>query len=307
MGVAVQAAVPDTNLDGTYIDLDQNKTLGHYSIKYSDETKEDVPYEYIALLINGSLIKNSNVVMENDRTLLPLRHVSEALGAEVGWNAETKKVSIKDGANTIELAIGDTVAKVNGKDVTLDVAPKIINDYTYVPVRFVGESLGCKVGWYGGKAYSYTQPFIEPEAHYFRSLPQVMLSRYPSDAKPLTEKEAIERAREVCIEEYEKGIDYYGNQFKYEPLYSETGEKYINDDSLDIQSSGLSPVDIIRTFITYLSIKSENDRFYSLNIGYELAIDKYTGEAYIFSDLANYSFRSYRFDDFDELWGYLNY
>ncbi|MDR2749979.1 MAG: copper amine oxidase N-terminal domain-containing protein, partial [Clostridiales bacterium] len=130
MAVGVQAAAPASNLGGVNIDPDEARTEGHISITYGDGTKEEAPYNYVALLINGSLIKGSNLVIENDRTLLPLRLVSETLGAEVGWDGAARKVTILDAGNLIELVIGDTMAKVGGKSVALDVAPKIFNDYT---------------------------------------------------------------------------------------------------------------------------------------------------------------------------------
>jgi len=50
-------------------------------------------------------------------------------------------------ANKIELTIGKPMATVNSKAVTLDAPPIIMNDRTMVPIRFVAEALGCKVGW----------------------------------------------------------------------------------------------------------------------------------------------------------------
>jgi hypothetical protein len=270
IGVLAQAAVPATNMDGINIDAGEERIDGHISITYGDGTKEELPYGYIALLINGSLIKDSNLFIENDRTLLPLRLVSETLGAEVGWDPTARKVSIKDAGNTIELVIGDSVAKVNGHDVSLDVAPKIFNDYTYVPVRFVAESLGCQVEWYDGKATSATHENpIVPEPHYFNRIPQVMVSRYPVDSKALTEIEAIEKAKEWAIEAFE---NTYG---KYEPL-----------EEMPVEYEEAS---FLRNKITKFSIKSESDRFYALDFVREFWIDKYTGDAYMIYNGANIS------------------
>ncbi|MBE7047332.1 MAG: hypothetical protein E7396_07960 [Ruminococcaceae bacterium] len=86
-------------------------------------------------------------LIENGRTLVPMRGIFEALGAEIKWDDETKTVTGTKGDTNIILKIGSTLAKVNDKDVTLDVAAKIIGGRTFVPVRFVSESLGCKVDW----------------------------------------------------------------------------------------------------------------------------------------------------------------
>ncbi|MBE7047459.1 MAG: hypothetical protein E7396_08645 [Ruminococcaceae bacterium] len=86
-------------------------------------------------------------IIENGRTLVPMRGIFEALGAEVVWDDATKTVTgTKDGTK-VTLQIGNQTAKVDDKEVSLDVAAKIIEGRTMVPVRFISESLGCKVDW----------------------------------------------------------------------------------------------------------------------------------------------------------------
>jgi len=86
-------------------------------------------------------------VIENGRTLVPMRAIFESLGATIEWDDSTKTVKGTKGDVSVELTIGNTVAKVNGNDATLDVPAKIVSDRTMVPVRFISESLGCNVGW----------------------------------------------------------------------------------------------------------------------------------------------------------------
>lgn len=81
------------------------------------------------------------------RTLLPIRAIVEAMGGTVGWDGKANKVTIKMDKTTIVLTIGKKQATVNGKTVTLDVAPQLLNDRTMVPLRFVAESLGAIVEW----------------------------------------------------------------------------------------------------------------------------------------------------------------
>ncbi len=81
----------------------------------------------------------------NDRTMIPVRAVSENFGAAVSWEAKTKTVSIQAEGKDIRLVIDSPTAYVNGVAVTLDVAPTISGDITFVPVRFVTESLGFYV------------------------------------------------------------------------------------------------------------------------------------------------------------------
>jgi len=93
---------------------------------------------------------------QSSRTLVPLRFISQAFGAEVEWDEKLRKVTIKKAptknnpAILIELWPGDKTAKVNLKSVELDVAPVIIPPgRTMVPLRFISESFGSSVSWDG--------------------------------------------------------------------------------------------------------------------------------------------------------------
>ena len=97
---------------------------------------------------------DSPPIIKNNRTLLPIRAVVEALGGTVGWDATERKVTISLSSTTIELWIGKSIAKVNGIDTSIDetnpkVMPEIINSRTMLPLRFVTENLGCTVEWDG--------------------------------------------------------------------------------------------------------------------------------------------------------------
>lgn len=85
--------------------------------------------------------------IKQSRTLVPMRAIFEALGAEVGWDAATRTVTAAKSQTTIRLTIGVKVAYRDGVPVTLDASAKIINGRTLVPLRFVSEALGCKVNW----------------------------------------------------------------------------------------------------------------------------------------------------------------
>ena len=82
-----------------------------------------------------------------DRTLVPLRAIFEALGAEVEWNGETQTVTAKKGDTEISMTIGNAAMRVNSKEITLDVPPQIIEDRTLVPARAVAEGFGAEVEW----------------------------------------------------------------------------------------------------------------------------------------------------------------
>ncbi len=86
-------------------------------------------------------------VIVDDRTLVPLRGVFEAMGATVEWDKEALRATIKLLGNQVAVFIGSRTAWVNGNKQTLDVAPRLIGGRTMVPLRFIAESFGLKVGW----------------------------------------------------------------------------------------------------------------------------------------------------------------
>ncbi|MBP9019864.1 MAG: copper amine oxidase N-terminal domain-containing protein [Bacteroidales bacterium] len=115
--------------------------------------------------VNGSTrTLDSPSVIKNNRTLLPIRAVVEALDGTVGWDPAERKVTVSLGSTTLELWIGQSIAKVNGIDTPIDsanskVVPEIINGRTMLPLRFVTESLGCDVQWDGTtKTITITYP-----------------------------------------------------------------------------------------------------------------------------------------------------
>jgi hypothetical protein len=92
------------------------------------------------------------IIVEN-RTLMPIRFVAEAIGAAVGWEPEARKVTVTLGLRMIELWIGNPLARINGKVMPIDpsnpaVLPFISGDRTYIPLRFVAESLLGDVTWH---------------------------------------------------------------------------------------------------------------------------------------------------------------
>jgi len=98
--------------------------------------------------VNAASVKlDSPPVIQNSRTLVPVRFISEQMGAKVTWNDVKRQVTIAQGTKTIILTINSNKVLVNGKTVTIDVPAKIINSRTMVPVRFVSEQLGYKVKW----------------------------------------------------------------------------------------------------------------------------------------------------------------
>lgn len=81
------------------------------------------------------------------RTMVPVRLIGEALGAGVFWNGEFQEVSYVLPDKTVRLRVGDTLVRDGDKRYFIEPAPQLINNRTYVPLRFVSEALGATVTW----------------------------------------------------------------------------------------------------------------------------------------------------------------
>ena len=86
-------------------------------------------------------------IIRNERTMLPIRFIAEALGAEVSWDSANKVVTITNADIEIKITIDKGTATVNGEEITLDSPAFIENDRTFLPLRFVSENLGAEVEW----------------------------------------------------------------------------------------------------------------------------------------------------------------
>ena len=83
----------------------------------------------------------------NDRTMVPLRAIFEALDAKVEWDDETQTVTAYRGTVSISLQIGSTSLFVNRVEKVIDVPAQLVDARTLVPVRAISEAFGCAVTW----------------------------------------------------------------------------------------------------------------------------------------------------------------
>ncbi|MDQ2085086.1 stalk domain-containing protein [Herbivorax sp. ANBcel31] len=117
-----------------------------YSINLNLEPK--IASEEIKVELNGIQLKfDQPPIIKQGRTLVPFRAIFEELGAKVEWDAENRSAIGYKYNTKIELPIDSKKAMVNNREVILDVPATIINGRTLVPVRFVSEEFGLKVGW----------------------------------------------------------------------------------------------------------------------------------------------------------------
>ncbi len=87
-----------------------------------------------------TVTSNAAPVIRNDRTMVPIRFITETMGGTVTWNEKAQEVVLTIDGKEIKMTIGKKLTKYG-------VAPTIINDRTFVPVRFVADELSATTAW----------------------------------------------------------------------------------------------------------------------------------------------------------------
>lgn len=104
--------------------------------------------EGIRVEINGKLLESDgSAFISSSRTMVPMRSIFEAFRFDVDWNHDEQSVIARRDEFTLNLAIDQPTANLNGKQVQMDSVPMLKDGRTYVPLRFVSESLGASVSY----------------------------------------------------------------------------------------------------------------------------------------------------------------
>jgi len=112
----------------------------------------------IAVQVNGEPVSfpYAQPTQIAGRVMIPLRGVLERLGADqIHWRPRRQEVIVSGPQGDLQLTIGERLARVNGRQVPLDVPPLILQNTTMVPLRFVSENLGARVDWLPGNQTVY--------------------------------------------------------------------------------------------------------------------------------------------------------
>lgn len=137
-----------TNIEVIATDAAGNSTKRSVSVKYIKSIRIILQVgNKIALINNVNATLEAAPVITVGRTMVPLRFVGEAFGAEFTYDSVFKIIDITLGSDKIKMQVGKNSAFVNGKEITLDVAPYIVNGRTLVPIRFISEAFGADVVW----------------------------------------------------------------------------------------------------------------------------------------------------------------
>ncbi len=113
------------------------------------------------VLVNNRTLKTEfSPYIKQGRTFVPIREITENLGADVKWNNKDKSIKISLNGDVIDMKINSPNVRVNGKKISLDnaQAPQLAlyssprkETKTMVPLRFISETFGYDVDWNNDK------------------------------------------------------------------------------------------------------------------------------------------------------------
>ncbi|MEW6172268.1 MAG: stalk domain-containing protein [Bacillota bacterium] len=110
----------------------------------------------VGLMVNGrQVIPGTPPCIQNGRVLVPLRTTAESLNASVYYDAPTGQINISRADVNLVLTVDSTRAVTGDRTLILDVPPRIVEGYTLVPLRFIGEALGVYVAWEPATSTAY--------------------------------------------------------------------------------------------------------------------------------------------------------
>ncbi|TCK93343.1 copper amine oxidase-like protein [Natranaerovirga hydrolytica] len=129
--------------------LDEDLELLQKNTKQIEEDNEGihiVPFENV--FFNNRNVKfDTPPVIKGNRTLVPVRAITEGMGAEVVWDQETQIITVTKENVEIILELGNNIAIVNGEEVEIDTEVEIMSNRTYVPLRFISETLDVYINY----------------------------------------------------------------------------------------------------------------------------------------------------------------
>ena len=135
---------------------------------YYDGKAHEYNLDKISLYVNGEKIETTMPPVQlYDRVLVPSREVFEPMGAKVEWDNNLKKVTVTYKSDTMILYVNNQTVSLNGKEIFIDVPPKIVNNKVMIPVRFISENLGFTVDWNSSdrsvSIYENTTPDVDED------------------------------------------------------------------------------------------------------------------------------------------------
>lgn len=219
----------------------------------------------ITLNINGNkLHPDVNPYLENNRTFVPIRSISEALNISISWDEANRSAIIKSDTHRIVLPIGSKHADVNGSIYTLDSPVQLYQNRTFVPIRFVSEILGCNVEWDGNtytvninqasQTFKSTASYSADDLKWLSRIVEAEASGESFEGKLAVSNVVINRKNHYDFPNTIEGVifdDQYGIQFT--PVKNKTIFNNPSADSIAAAKSALEGTNNISTCLYFIN------------------------------------------------------
>ncbi|MBT2687443.1 copper amine oxidase N-terminal domain-containing protein [Bacillus sp. ISL-47] len=178
----------------------------------------------VTIEIDGKkTVFNDPILNKSGHLLLPMRDLYEAIDAKVYWDKKNQTASAVRNGKRVDLTINSTIAKVNDKKVTMNVAPLMYKYRTYVPLRFVSENLDGKVYWNQG------EQTVEITLNHQKIPPEDPYVLHMNNKRIIMEDPLEERSGRTYIP-----ADYFYNYL------DSTSSNWVTDSQLEFQVAGLN-------------------------------------------------------------------
>ncbi len=157
-------------------------TLILMCLPFAQRVEATVQDEIIVMIDDQKVESDSKPFVLDGRTMVALRSVLEHMGATITWNAEDKSVFIDNNQKRVQLFIGNryVFTEQDGKErcYQIDVAPVVVYDHTYVPLRFVAELFDCSVDYYESSTDGTKMAIIYTPESDFADLRSLVKEKY---------------------------------------------------------------------------------------------------------------------------------
>lgn len=232
------------------------------------------------VMVNGEQVYTDvPPIVVQGRMLVPIRAITQSMGAIVNWDEKTKTVTVTRLNHSIYLSTSSHKALVNGEEYTLDVIPVIYKGRVFVPLRFIGESFNGTVLW-SGENNTITITLPEEVAREWSYPIYLNNKALVSNMKPIVKENKVYVPLKAVLVNLDNDVDWLEEdevmqvQLNVAELTVYVGKNYVNVDGIEIATTD-APIKYKDE--VYVSI-----RFITEALGGTYYVEKTTKETYIY-------------------------
>lgn len=258
--------------------------MGGYAAMAEGNDKVEITFRVgdSVLTVNGAPLEvTAPYVVGEGTTLVPVRVITEAFGAEVNWNGDDQSVNLKYPDVDITIKIGSKVATVNTHAEELLAAPELYMDTTMVPLRFISETFGADVSYDNG-LITVTKEAVEEgtTVEGATDMEYIGDSYYGWSVKNPKKMNMVERDFDGTYTSFENGddwldfyVDIYDENIDIDTAFSELKNKF--------ESMTLSQADkvLLGNGVTKITLAGKDKEFEKKLVAYMSGKNRYVAYA----------------------------